>query len=125
MTADIAIEGGQPKNFLRPCILLLLVEAPSHGYDLMERLAEFGFEREPGGVYRTLRGLEHDGQVVSEWETSLNGPDRRAYRLTPSGLAWLDAWVNTLTGTRNLLDLFLQRYYRHLRQGTAASRGNH
>ncbi len=27
-----------PKNFLRPCVLLLLREQPAHGYDLLERL---------------------------------------------------------------------------------------
>ena len=31
-------DGGQPKNFARPCLLLLLAEAPGHGYELMERL---------------------------------------------------------------------------------------
>jgi len=27
-----------PKNFLRPCLLLLLRERPAHGYELRERL---------------------------------------------------------------------------------------
>ena len=54
-----------PRNFLRPCLLLLLREQPAHGYELLERLRTFGFARDPGGLYRALRGLEQDGFVRS------------------------------------------------------------
>lgn len=110
MTEPIQVEGGQPKNFLRPCLLLLLAESPAHGYDLLERLSGFGFDREPGGLYRNLRSLEHEGLVTSAWEPSLTGPDRRSYVLTPAGGAWLDAWATTLAESRRLLDTFLTRH---------------
>ena len=104
------VDGGQPKNFLRPCLLLLLREAPAHGYDLLERLREFAFERDAGGIYRTLRALEHEGLVSSSWETSFTGPDRRTYALTPTGDRWLDAWAKTLQETHQMLGGFLGRY---------------
>jgi hypothetical protein len=51
-----------PKNFLRPCLLLLLHESPAHGYDLRERLRPLGFGRDdPGRLYRALRTLEAGG----------------------------------------------------------------
>lgn len=102
--------GGQPKKFLQPVLLLLLRDSPAHGYDLLERLYEFGLEREPGGVYRNLRAMEHHGLVASSWEASISGPDRRRYELTAAGSLWLDAWARTLDETRRTLDLFLQRY---------------
>ena len=38
-----------PRNFVRPCVLLLLREHPAHGYDLLERLKVFGFSpTDPG-----------------------------------------------------------------------------
>ena len=49
---------GQPKRFLQPCLLLLIAESPAHGYDLLERLTEFGLERDPGGLYRALRPVQ-------------------------------------------------------------------
>ena len=104
------VDGGQPKNFLRPCLLLLLREAPAHGYDLLERLREFGFERDAGGIYRTLRALEHEGLVTSSWEASFTGPDRRTYALTQSGERWLDAWARTLDETHRMLGGYLRRY---------------
>jgi poly-beta-hydroxybutyrate-responsive repressor len=102
-------DGGQPKNFLRPCLLLLLKEAPAHGYDLLEKLSAFGFARDPGGLYRTLRALEHEGLVCSRWHEA-NGRERRTYELSPGGDAWLDAWASTLEQSRRLLDVYLTRY---------------
>ena len=44
---------GLPRNFLRPCLLLLIAEAPSYGYDLLVRLGELGFRHvDPGMLYR-------------------------------------------------------------------------
>jgi poly-beta-hydroxybutyrate-responsive repressor len=105
-------DGGQPKNFLRPCLLLLLRESSAHGYDLLERLRDFGFERDPGGLYRTLRTMEHEGLVHSEWETSRSGPDRRRYSLTSEGEDWLHAWAATLEETGRILDRYIRRYRR-------------
>lgn len=103
-------EIGQPRNFLRACLLLFLAEAPAHGYDLLEQVRGFGFEREPGTLYRALRALEHDGLVRSEWEASLVGPDRRRYQLTEAGRDRLSLWVDHLGQTRSLLELFLHRH---------------
>jgi len=103
-------DGGQPKNFLRPCVLLLLSEQSAHGYDLMERLKEFGFSRDPGGLYRVLRSLEREAQVTSHWEASGAGPDRCLYTVTPLGRDWLAAWADTLAETKRTLDSYQRRY---------------
>ncbi len=100
-----------PRNFLRPCILLLLREQPAHGYDLLERLRPFGFLRDdPGGLYRTLRALEQEGLVSSAWEPSSVGPDRRIYQLTRAGMKELHRGARELVEARDRLDLFLARY---------------
>jgi poly-beta-hydroxybutyrate-responsive repressor len=100
-----------PKNFLRPCLLLLLREQPAHGYELLERLTVFGFGRDdPGGLYRTLRALERDGLVQSAWEPSLAGPDRRIYQLTRLGMEQLHENATALLASRETLDVFLSRY---------------
>lgn len=104
-------DGGQPKNFARPCLLLLLAEEPAHGYALLERLRPFGFEiSDPAMVYKLLRQLEREGLAASEWDTSTSrGPARRVYALTPDGIDLLDAWAQTLRQSRAVLDLFLTR----------------
>jgi PadR family transcriptional regulator, regulatory protein PadR len=103
-------EVGQPKRFLQPCLLLLIAESPAHGYDLLERLAEFGFERDPGGLYRALRTMEGDGLVRSEWQLSTVGPGRRHYELTSRGHEQLRAWAEGLLGIRHVVEAYIQRY---------------
>lgn len=103
--------GGLPRNFLRPCVLLLLRRETSHGYELLERLGRFGIPRpDPGGLYRTLRAMEREGLVRSWWETSHTGPARRAYALTAEGEEWLHAWAGALRETRRSVDRFLEEY---------------
>jgi len=106
------IDAGQPKNFLRPCLLLLLKESPAHGYELLERLREFDVDKDPGGLYRTLRAMEHESLVASAWEPSFTGPDRRRYALTANGERWLETSAQTLEDTARVLDRYLARYRR-------------
>jgi poly-beta-hydroxybutyrate-responsive repressor len=108
-TGGCRCDGGQPKNFARPCLLLLLAEAPAHGYELIERLRPFGFDLgDPAGVYKTLRQLEAEGHVASEWELSTRGPARRVYSLTADGEEMLQAWALTLAKNRDILGMFLE-----------------
>jgi PadR family transcriptional regulator, regulatory protein PadR len=102
---------GLPRNYLRPALLLLLAEAPAHGYDLLEQVGELGLERaDPGGLYRTLRAMEQDGLVASWWEHSQSGPARRTYTLTDEGTDWLHAWAGSLRVAHRVLGDFLGRY---------------
>ena len=100
-----------PKNFLRPCLLLLLREEPSHGYELLERLRAFGMSGDdPGGLYRALRALERDGLVHSAWEPSRAGPDRRIYEITRRGMEALHEHVKALAAAQGSIAVFLSRY---------------
>lgn len=102
---------GMPRSFLRPILLLLLAEEPAHGYGLLEDVSTFGLERaDPGGLYRTLRAMEQDGLVASDWEESESGPARRSYRLTDDGLDWLHASAGSLREVVRHLHGYLERY---------------
>ena len=99
-----------PKNFLRPCLLLLLHEAPAHGYELRERLRPLGFNRDdPGRLYRALRALEDAKLVRSAWQSSSGGPDRRTYELTRAGEERLREAAEELEAMHAILDTFLCR----------------
>lgn len=111
---------GQPKNFMRPCLLLLLKESPSHGYELLDRLAQFRIRKDHGALYRTLRTLEDEGLVQSDWEPHGGRPDRRRYRVTPDGETCLDGWAAALQETQRVLGVYLRRY-RRLRSPASSS----
>ncbi len=116
-------EVGQPKRFLQPCLLLLIAETPGHGYDLLDRLTAFGFERDPGGLYRALRAMESDGLVRSEWQLAATGPGRRRYELTRRGQAKLQAWATCLLESQQIVEAYLRRYHtveEHLRAAERA-----
>ena len=107
MSTEVAV----PRNFIRPCVLLLLRESPAHGYDLVERLRAFGFSGEdPGRLYRTLRSLEAEGMVRSAWQASAHGPDRRIYALTGRGMEALHQQVPALREGARVLERFVSRY---------------
>ncbi|GAC1343000.1 MAG: hypothetical protein NVSMB29_15280 [Candidatus Dormibacteria bacterium] len=127
---DAPTSGAQPRQFLRACVLLLLGEEPAHGYELLERLGEFGLGDDSGTLYRLLRVLEQQGRVASSWERSDQGPARRCYELSAAGGTELDAWVLALARSRDRLDAFVDRAgprpveRRGVRQRTAALRGH-
>ncbi len=103
--------GALPRNYLRPCLLLLLAESPSHGYDLLEQLGRLGLGgADTGWLYRLLRTMEQEGLVHSWWEESRSGPARRTYTLTAEGLDWLHAWTASLKDVHRFLGHFVERY---------------
>jgi PadR family transcriptional regulator, regulatory protein PadR len=101
----------EPRNFLQPCLLLLLAERADHGYELAARLRPLhDGEGDSGGVYRALRSLEAHGLVGSEWRTSDVGPARRTYHITPAGMAVLATQAHDLEHVHEVLHTFLERY---------------
>lgn len=100
-----------PRHYLKLCLMLLLAEGPSHGYELLEQVRRLGLRAaEPGGLYRYLRVMEKDQLVSSWWEPSQAGPARRTYTLTAEGHGALDDSVRSLRSVRHILIGLLDRY---------------
>ena len=113
------IGGACPRRisrFLEPCLLLLLRDDASHGYNLVEGLREFGFAEglmDISVVYRVLREMEQAGWVTSEWDTAGSGPPRRVYHVTEDGEEYLSWWITDLRQTRDEIDRFVAMYDQH------------
>jgi PadR family transcriptional regulator, regulatory protein PadR len=92
--------------------LVTLREKSSHGYELMERIAGFGFETiNPGTLYRALRKMEKEGLCASEWEASNgSGPACRVYSVTDAGEAYLGLWAKGCEKYQKFLDAFYLAY---------------
>ncbi|WP_066638445.1 PadR family transcriptional regulator [Desulfolucanica intricata] len=96
-----------------PAILLLLAQAPAHGYDIIQRLNLLEYiegELEAATVYRILRRMEKDGIIVSKWEHGEFGPARRKYKITRQGLHLMDEWALGLRLRSRQIELFLNSY---------------
>ncbi len=76
-----------PRGNVRGAILVLLGEAPMHGYQIiqeLERRSEGAWKPSPGSIYPTLQVLEDEGLVRAEERDG-----RRVFRLTETGEAHL------------------------------------
>jgi len=105
--------GELPPRLLRAFLLLLLCERPAHGYELLERLRGLGLDyadQEIGYVYRTLRAMEREGLIGSEWDTTGPGPAKRVCTITAQGVAMLKEWAEALERIRESLEVFARLY---------------
>jgi len=103
----------QVRRFLEPCLLLLIHQGESHGYQLQDELARFGFlpgRLDVSMVYRSLREMETQGWLESRWDDAGEGPRRRVYMLTEVGLKQLHWSVEELKRTRRDIDGLLKAY---------------
>jgi poly-beta-hydroxybutyrate-responsive repressor len=106
---------GKPERFMQPCLLMTLLEGQSYGYELIQRLGEYGFiqgEAPPGMVYRHLRQMEEEGLVSSAWDAEGSGPARRVYAITADGREVLEAWVDYMEHQAAALESFVGRFRR-------------
>jgi PadR family transcriptional regulator PadR len=98
-------------RFIQPCVLLLLYQNKSYGYELIENLKKRVFcetNPDPGIVYRVLRKFEEQGLVVSEWQDTEKGPAKRLYQLTRLGEKALKEWGNMISTKIETLKNFMR-----------------
>jgi DNA-binding PadR family transcriptional regulator len=85
-----------------PTILTVLAASnePLHGYVIVQKAAESpmfgGSKPDATGVYRTLKQMEANELVTSQWETPEAGPAKRAFTLTQEGRDTLRRWIDSL-----------------------------
>lgn len=102
-------QGFPLRGLLGTCILLLLSEAPGHGYQLIVPLRAFGFVwRSPGPIYQELRKLERAQLISATWEQA-GGPARRVYGPTAAGNVALATRARDIFAVTEALDRLLAR----------------
>ncbi|MFS8046636.1 PadR family transcriptional regulator [Rhizobium sp. BR 314] len=78
------------KGVLDLCVLAVLSRGESYGYEIASTLvAAVGMGE--GTIYPLMRRMQNDGLVATRIVESSNGPPRKYYRLTPSGLSIFEA----------------------------------
>lgn len=91
---------GNLYRFVEPVVLFLLkTKGQSYGYDLANELKAHALtdaEIEVAALYRTLRQLEKNGNVISVWNVGGSGPARRLYKLTSNGERHFEEWIVVL-----------------------------
>lgn len=96
---------------MEPFVLLLVAQGPTYGYKLIGDLNELGVAPEGvdvSMVYRTLRNMDAEGLVTTEWGPETDQP-RREYRLTDEGACALADWMDVMSERKRLIEHFLDR----------------
>jgi PadR family transcriptional regulator PadR len=87
------------------CLLAVIGQRPTYGYEMTKRLAERGLDLVgEGSIYPALGRLERDRLVETVMEASNGGPPRKYYRLTPAGREALRRWSEDWQATRSAVD---------------------
>ncbi|MBB6061974.1 poly-beta-hydroxybutyrate-responsive repressor [Thermosipho japonicus] len=99
------------KTFIEPFVLLIIAQSPLHGYEIANKLLEFGIELtglgQMGNLYRILSKLEEEGLLRFEWDNTNQGPSKKVYYITPEGLEYLKRSVEELEKINNTISRFI------------------
>ena len=97
------------RGLLELCILGLLEDQPSYGYEIVTRLARApNLAASEGTFYPLLRRLRMLGWLETYWQESDSGPPRQYYRLSAAGVEYLEAlrgqWQQLVASVRACVD---------------------
>ena len=79
------------RGTLEGCILKILSQNTSYGYEIVTTLLGYGFKDiKEGTIYPLLVRLEKKGIITSEMHHSPQGPSTKYYTNTPHGVEYLN-----------------------------------
>ncbi len=96
------------KGVLDMCLLALIAEQPSYGYEMVSKLEARGLDlMSEGSIYPLLSRMQHKDLVEGYYEGSSAGPVRKYYRIRQEGqerlARWREDWVRLSAGVEMVL----------------------
>lgn len=81
------------KGVLDMCLLALIDQEPSYGYEMVDKLQKDGLELvSEGSIYPLLSRLQKQGFIEGYFVESTGGPPRKYYRIAEKGKEQLTDW---------------------------------
>ncbi|HLQ83654.1 MAG TPA: PadR family transcriptional regulator [Pseudogracilibacillus sp.] len=97
------------KGILEGCILAIIKQGPTYGYELSIKLNEFGLtDISEGSIYPILLRLQKDDLIKGKMKASSAGPKRKYYYLTSAGDAALTKFIEHWEHLKQPVDLILK-----------------
>ena len=96
------------KGVLDMCLLAIIAEEPSYGYEMVTKLQQRGLDLVgEGSIYPLLSRLQKQGLVEGYFVESHGGPQRKYYRILDNGVErlrqWSDEWNRLTEGVTTVL----------------------
>lgn len=89
------IKSQMRKGYLEYCILLILKKKAAYASDIIAELKAAKLIVVEGTLYPLLTRLKNSNWLDYRWEESTQGPPRKYYEMTESGLRFLDELENS------------------------------
>ena len=97
------------KGLLEGCILKIVNNQETYGYEICERLIVYGFkEISEGSVYPILIRLEKKKLLYSKMKKSPLGPMRKYYYVTEDGITELESFISSWNEIKLNIDNVLE-----------------
>ncbi|GGB42640.1 PadR family transcriptional regulator [Lentibacillus populi] len=82
------------KGILDGCLLAIIKEKEVYGYELAQKLEDYGFDSfSEGTIYPLLLRMQKEKLITSTLKKSTAGPKRKYYSLTEKGEEELTAFI--------------------------------
>ncbi len=97
------------KGVLDMCLLAIISEEPSYGYEMADKLSSKGLHlTSEGSIYPTLSRMQRSSLIEGFFvEADGSGPPRKYYRIAPEGerklAEWRDEWSSLRDGVDEVL----------------------
>lgn len=90
------------------CLLSIIKEEASYGYEMVSKLRERGLDlASEGSIYPLLSRLQKQGIIEGYLVQSSEGPARKYYRMSDRGRQVLEQWTNEWDNFRDSVDAVL------------------
>lgn len=98
------------KGVLDMCLLAIISEEPSYGYEMADKLSRRGLHlMSEGSIYPTLSRMQRSSLIEGFFvEADGSGPPRKYYRIAPEGEQRLTEWRNEWSSLRDGVDEVLK-----------------
>lgn len=98
------------KGIIDGCILAIIYEKEVYGYELAEKLEQYGFDSfSEGTIYPLLIRMQKEELVSSTLKKSTAGPKRKYYRLTQKGEEELQQFIARWEKLQSNVNLCLRK----------------
>lgn len=97
------------KGTLEGCILKVISFKETYGYEISQRLREYGFSTiSAGTIYPLLLRLEKNGLIIANYRESSLGPKRKYFSISPTGKEELANFYSNWLELENAVNTLFQ-----------------
>lgn len=96
------------RGTLEGCIVKIISEKETYGYEIVSKLKEYGFyDVKEGTIYPLLVRLEKREIISSVYKESPLGPKRKYYFITKAGEEYIEEFISAWNDVKNSVDQVL------------------